>query len=82
MKWSGKRKATALLQQSRFLVVCGATVADWDANARELTVGFIEPVQDSTRLTVSGELRLPRAGKIDVPLGRLSGILGHRSFEI
>src|SRR5436305_9167704 len=51
--------------------VSGATVADWDANARELTVIFIEPVQDSTRFTVSGELRLPRAGKIDVPLMRL-----------
>jgi hypothetical protein len=51
--------------------VSGATVADWDANARELTVSFIEPVQDSTRFTVSGELRLPRAGKIDVPLMRL-----------
>lgn len=51
--------------------VSGATVADWDANARELTVSFIEPVQDTTRFTVSGELRLPRAGKIDVPLMRL-----------
>jgi hypothetical protein len=51
--------------------VSGATVADWDANARELTVSFIEPVQDSTRFTVSGELRLPRAGKIEVPLMRL-----------
>lgn len=51
--------------------VSGATVADWDANARELTVSFIEPVTDTTRFTVSGELRLPRAGKIDVPLMRL-----------
>jgi hypothetical protein len=51
--------------------VSGATVADWDAKARELTVSFIEPVQDSTRFTISGELRLPRAGKIDVPLVRL-----------
>src|SRR5262245_24550470 len=51
--------------------VAGATVADWDAKAGVLTVSFIEPVQDSTRFTVSGELRLPRAGKLDVPLMRL-----------
>src|SRR5436190_5034244 len=41
--------------------VSGATVADWDVGARELTVTFIEPVQDTTRFTISGELRLPRA---------------------
>lgn len=51
--------------------VSGATVADWDAKARELTVSFIEPVQDATRFTVTGELRLPRAGKLEVPLMRL-----------
>lgn len=51
--------------------VAGATVADWDAPARELTVVFIEPVQSNARFTVSGELRLPRAGKLDVPLIRL-----------
>jgi len=51
--------------------VSGATVADWDAQARELTVSFIEPVQDTTRFIVSGELRLPRAGKVEVPLMRL-----------
>lgn len=51
--------------------VSGATVADWEASARELKVSFIEPVQDTTRFTVSGELRLPRAGKLEVPLMRL-----------
>ena len=51
--------------------VSGAMVADWDASTRELTVSFIEPVQDNARFTVSGELRLPRAGKLDVPLLRL-----------
>ena len=39
--------------------------------ARELTVTFIEPVQNTARFTVNGELRLPRAGKLDVPLMRL-----------
>jgi hypothetical protein len=52
--------------------VSGATVADWDAKDHELTVSFIEPVQDTTRFTVSGELRLPRAGKVEVPLLRLT----------
>ena len=51
--------------------VSGATVADWEVSARELTVSFIEPVQDSARFTVSGEVRLPRAGKLEVPLMRL-----------
>ena len=51
--------------------VSGATVADWDVNGRELTVTFIEPVENTARFTVSGELRLPRAGMIDVPLLRL-----------
>ena len=51
--------------------VSGAMVADWDNTARELTVSFIEPVQNTVRFTVSGELRLPRAGKLDIPLLRL-----------
>jgi hypothetical protein len=57
----------------RFTVnqVSGAMVADWDATARELTVSFIEPVQNTGRFTVTGELRLPRSGKLDVPLLRL-----------
>lgn len=51
--------------------VSGAMVADWENTARELTVSFIEPVQNTVRFTVSGELRLPRSGKLDVPLLRL-----------
>jgi hypothetical protein len=51
--------------------VAGATVADWEATARVLTVTFIEPVVQTARFTVSGELRLPRSGKLDVPLIRL-----------
>lgn len=52
--------------------VSGATVADWETSARELSVSFIETVSDTTRFTISGELRLPRAGKVDVPLIRLT----------
>ncbi len=51
--------------------VSGATVADWDLNSHELTVSFIEPVLNSARFIVNGELRLPRAGMIDVPLIRI-----------
>ena len=53
--------------------VSGATVADWEATARDLKVIFIEPVLDTARFTLTGELRLPRAGKLDVPLIRLPG---------
>jgi hypothetical protein len=52
--------------------VSGATVTDWEAKAGELTVVFIEPVQQNARFTLSGELRLPRDGKIEVPLIRIS----------
>jgi hypothetical protein len=52
--------------------VSGATVADWDSSAQELVVTFLEPVAQSARFTVSGELKLPRDGQIDIPLVRLS----------
>ena len=51
--------------------VSGATVTDWETKPGELTVVFIEPVQQTARFTLSGELRLPRAGKLDVPLIRI-----------
>jgi hypothetical protein len=50
--------------------VSGAMVSDWDATARELTVIFIEPIQQTTRFTLSGEMRLPRSGNLEVPLIR------------
>jgi hypothetical protein len=45
--------------------VSGATVADWDAVARELTVSFIEPVQSTARLpsAVSCACRAPESSK-------------------
>lgn len=54
--------------------VSGAMVADWDVKNRDLQVSFIEPVQNTVRFTLSGELRIPRAGKFDVPLIRLPGV--------
>lgn len=53
--------------------VSGAMVADWDVANKELKVLFIEPVQNTVRFTLNGELRLARSGKIDVPLLRLPG---------
>lgn len=51
--------------------VSGAMVADWDTNGRELKVTFIEPVQTRARFLIAGEMRLPRAGKLEIPLVRL-----------
>lgn len=51
--------------------VSGAMVADWDVANNELKVLFIDPVEKTARFILNGELRVPRAGKIDVPLLRL-----------
>ncbi|HUK91778.1 MAG TPA: hypothetical protein VLZ81_15350, partial [Blastocatellia bacterium] len=51
--------------------VAGATVADWEVAGRELTVVFIDPVSQMARFTVSGEIKLPRDGHVDVPLIRI-----------
>jgi hypothetical protein len=51
--------------------VSGAMVADWEVANNELKVLFIEPVEKTARFTLNGELRVPRAGKIDIPLLRL-----------
>jgi len=51
--------------------VSGATVADWESKTKELVVTFLEPVGQSTRFTLSGDLKLPRDGEIDIPLVRL-----------
>ena len=51
--------------------VSGAMVADWDVANNELKVSFIEPVQNTARFTLTGELRIPRAGQLDIPLIRL-----------
>ncbi|MFN2531789.1 MAG: hypothetical protein ABR555_10870 [Pyrinomonadaceae bacterium] len=51
--------------------VAGALVADWDATNTEVKVSLIEPVETTTRFTINGELRLPRSGKVDIPLIRI-----------
>jgi hypothetical protein len=52
-------------------LVSGAMVADWDVAGNELKVTFIEPVEKSARFTLTGELHMPKDGRVDVPLIRL-----------
>jgi hypothetical protein len=54
--------------------VSGAMVSDWDVKDRDLQVWFIEPVQNTVRFTMTGELRIPRSGQLNVPLLRLPGV--------
>jgi hypothetical protein len=51
--------------------VLGASVADWESKAGELTVTFLEPVDQSARFVITGETRLPRDGSIEIPLLKL-----------
>lgn len=51
--------------------VSGAMVADWEMKNGELAVSFLEPVEHNARFVITGEMRLPRDGIIDVPLLRL-----------
>jgi hypothetical protein len=51
--------------------VFGAMVADWEMKANELSVTFLEPVEQNARFVVTGETRSPREGQIDIPLLRL-----------
>jgi len=51
--------------------VLGAMVADWEVKAHELSVTFLEPLEQNARFVVTGETRSPRDGQIDIPLLRL-----------
>lgn len=70
----GQAKEVRVQLPDQFTVdqVSGALVADWEATAQELVVTFLEPVQQTARFTLSGEMRLPRDGQIAVPLIRLA----------
>jgi hypothetical protein len=52
--------------------VSGALVSDWDVKGDALTVSFLEPVADRVMLTLTGEFRPPREGRVEVPLVRLA----------
>jgi hypothetical protein len=51
--------------------VLGAMVADWQVKSNELTVAFLESVDQTARFVISGETRCPREGQMDIPLLRL-----------
>jgi hypothetical protein len=51
--------------------VSGSLVGDWDFRPGVLRVDFIEPVIGSSSLLVLGEARLPREGRIAIPLLQL-----------
>src|SRR5882762_1066664 len=54
--------------------VLGAMVADWEVKANELSVTFLEPVEQTARFVVTGETRSPREGQIEIPLLRLLNV--------
>jgi hypothetical protein len=51
--------------------VLGAMVADWEVKSGELSVTFLEPVEQRARFVITGETRSPREGQIEIPLLRL-----------
>jgi hypothetical protein len=51
--------------------VLGAMVADWEVKSGQLSVTFLEPVEERARFVITGETRSPREGQIDIPLLRL-----------
>jgi hypothetical protein len=54
--------------------VSGAMVADWEVKNDELAVAFLEPVEQGTRFTITGETRTSREGKIEIGLMRLLNV--------
>jgi hypothetical protein len=51
--------------------VLGAMVADWEVKGGELSITFLEPVEQTARFVITGETRSPREGEIGIPLLRL-----------
>lgn len=51
--------------------VLGAMVSDWRVANGQLTVMFLEPVEQAAKFVVNGEARLPRDGEVTIPLLRL-----------
>src|SRR5215467_3873387 len=54
--------------------VLGAMVADWEVKGSELSVKFLEPVEQAARFVITGETRVPRDGDIAIPLLRLLNV--------
>jgi hypothetical protein len=51
--------------------VLGAMVADWEVKSNELSVTFLEPVEQRARFVITGETHSPREGQMEIPLLRL-----------
>jgi hypothetical protein len=51
--------------------VLGAMVADWQVKSNELSVTFLEPVEQTARFVITGETRCPRDGQMSIPILRL-----------
>jgi hypothetical protein len=51
--------------------VTGAGVGDWSVSDGLLTIAFVEPASAREAVAISGEVRLPREGSIEVPLLRV-----------
>ncbi|MCU0241239.1 MAG: hypothetical protein MUF51_02310 [Vicinamibacteria bacterium] len=54
--------------------VAGENVADWVSQNGQLKIAFLEPVDGATSVIITGEVRLPREGKIAIPILRLDGV--------
>jgi len=48
--------------------VLGPMVADWERKGDELTVTFLEPVEQKAQFAIAAETRLPREGDLAIPL--------------
>jgi len=54
--------------------VSGKNVADWEAKAGTLRISFLDAVESSEGVVITGEVRCPRDGRLAVPLLRLPGV--------
>ncbi len=54
--------------------VTGAMIGDWEVKGGELIVTLVEPVEQSTRFVISGEIHTPREGEIVIPILRLLNV--------
>src|SRR5713226_9587831 len=72
----GAARAVAIQIPDRVTInqVLGAMVADWEMKGNELSVSFLEPVEQNARFVVTGETRSPREGQIEIPLLRLLSV--------
>jgi hypothetical protein len=54
--------------------VAGPNVGDWERKGDDLTVSFLDAVEQRATFVISAEARLPRAGSVELPLLRLADV--------